>query len=264
MKPIMTAAVLAALAAPAVAQEKDPFKDFQYGHRVEIILRSGFGVLGKLHPYTEAPANNEFVGKRVELAKTKTILLDMSLEYPEMGGRLDEVTRQIEPHLMGFERNQVKSVRRLPDMTPEEVKARMKAREEALARILAEESNRRQAEQELEAERKKEQAERDKKRRAEEFKDAEGKLKQAAEKLQRAREAYEKYPPPDWSPEKLTLIIKQKSLLKQQLSPEEQGFQDALEDWLFYKNHLESQDGPKVEPPKTEEPPKPKAEEPPK
>ncbi|MBI2933488.1 MAG: hypothetical protein HYY16_17740 [Planctomycetes bacterium] len=260
MKPWAVALLLIS-ASPAVAQQKqdDPLKEMQYGQRVELILRSGFGVLGKLIPFTD-PAT----GDEIPLAQAKTILLDMSLEYPDMGGSKDPLSGKFLPNLVGFERLQVKSSRRLPSLTPEEVLARERAREDAYARILAEEAGRRRREQEVEEARKSEIEERRKKKKMEEAKSSvEGKLKQEVERFVQARGIYEKFPPPEWGPERLK-TINGKPVLGQKPTPEETEFLDNYGEWIWYQGKLQeekqktegSAEEPKKEEPKPEEPKK--------
>jgi hypothetical protein len=251
MKPAAVAAILAVLAAPAFAQQKrdDPLKESAYGHRVEIMLTSGFGLLGKI-------IQSPYQGDETDLSKARQLFLDMSLEYPEMGGRRDPISGKIEPNLFGFDRKMVKSVRRLPDLTAEEVAQREKLREEALARLLVEEANRRKAEAEAEAARRKETEDATRKKRAEDAKTTEGQLRQAAERLEKGREAYEKYPPSEWGPERLK-AIQQKNITRVPMSVEEKGFIDSLDDWMYYDTYLKNKDLPKPPPTgETKEPPK--------
>ncbi len=251
-------AILLAAASPAFSQDKkdDPFKDCQYGQRVELTLRSGFGVFGKLTPYKKDPMNDE---SDVPLAVTKTILLDMSLEYPELGGSKDPISGKFVANIVGLERAQVKAVRILPNLSEEEVKARLQARDDALGRILAEDAHRRKLEADIEDQRRKEAEERAKKKRADEAKTLEGQLKQQAERIAKARALYEKFPPEAWGSDKLK-EIKNKSVLGQIPTPEESEFIENIELWMFYKAYLENQD--KKEPPKDLPKDEPKKEEP--
>ncbi len=245
-----SAAIVLAMASPAMAQTKeDPLKDSLYGHRVEIMLRSGFGVLGQIVTDTEGS-----IVKEQDLAKARTILLDMSLEYPELGGRKAiESGGKFIPNIVGFERNQIKSVRRLPDMSPEDVKAREAQREEAYARILAEEASRRKMEAEIESARKKEIEDRLKKKREEEGKTEAGKMQVLAERVQKAAAIYEKYGAS--APDTLK-AIEGKNLRKQPLSDEDKQLLKDFPEWAWYKaNYVDEKpkEPPKEEPKKEEE-----------
>lgn len=232
------------LAGSAWAQDaaQDPLKEYKLGDRVELTLKSNFAIQGKLISTT---------ADLTELEKMTVITLDISTEYASLSGH------------MGVERHQIKSVRRLPRLSPAELEARDKARQQALKRLALEDSVKRKrlAEQELEDEALK--AEEEKRGKEKEREGVAGELKAQAEMLEKGAALYAKFPPPEWGAEKLK-EISNKSITKVPVLPDETEFVAGYDLWLGYKMHMDKktlEDKTKSateEPKKTEPAPAPK------
>lgn len=221
MKIAAAVALSLALAAPAVAQDADPFAGVKLGDRVELTLKSKFAVKGQI--ISTDP-------QVTELEKMKVITLDVNLEYPELTGHI------------GVERSQVVSVRKLPRLTAAELEAREKARQTAMKRMAEEDNARRArlAERELEIEK----ARLDEERRAKEReKDGVlGDLKEQAEMIEKGAGIYAKFPPSaGWGPQKLEEIAN-KNTLKIPVSEEEREFLLNYDLWAKYKAYKEAED----------------------
>ena len=121
----------------AAAQE-DPLKGIRMGDRVELTLRSGFAVRGKL---VQSGLNDDgavvlSADPAVDLAKLGRFTLDVSLENPELPGGE-----------MGVERVNIQSARKLKELTIEEARAMEKLRQAALEMTGRPECNTRHQEQ---------------------------------------------------------------------------------------------------------------------
>jgi len=246
MKPLAVLLTLAFVpAASAQDAPRDPFKDFKVGDRIQISLRSGFVLQGQI--LSSDP-------KVTTLEKMQTIILDVQWEYPELKGHI------------GVERIHVKSVKRLPILSKEELAERDKARQAALKRMDAEDMARRSrlAEREIEIENARREAE--KKEKLEKSKGLGADLEAKAELLKKGAALHEKFPPSaGWGPEKLK-EISMKTITKVPATNDEREFAENIATWLEYKKYLEDEamktkekeavEGPKPEV-KKEEPPKP-------
>jgi hypothetical protein len=233
MKSILAVAVVLAAVAPASAQEstkEDLFKGIKMGDRVEITLKSEFAVRGKLVQSTISDEGKIVLTSdpTVDLSKLTKVILDVSLEYPELlGGEF------------GVERVNMRSVRKLRQLTKEEAEAFEKVRQEALEATRKSDDARRSASakddqaklDEIEA------AER-KKREAALGKEA-ADLKMKLEQLEKAAAVYKKYPPPQWGPQTMQEIA-QKAQLKLPISAEMQDFGKNFELWNSYNEYVKS------------------------
>lgn len=269
MKTALTAAILAVLAAPAAAQEKaeEIWKGIKVGDRVELTLKSEFAIRGKivLEAIDEDGLPTTKVDTSVDLSKEKTIVLDVAMEYPELTG------------LMGIERIQVKAVRKLPDLTPEEAKAIEEARKEAEAGKEKEEAGRRARAAKDDLERMKQIQAAEKRRKDEEAGRLAADLQKQAELIKKAKAIYDKFPPEKgWGPEMMQKL-QQKALLKQLPTPEEREFAENFELWNQYHQYLMGEKEKKekkpatpgetpgdTKPPGETKPAEPKTPEPPK
>jgi hypothetical protein len=234
--------LILAFPALAAAQEgpRDPLKDIKIGDRVQVELRTGFSIQGQI--ISTDP-------KITAVEKMPVITLDVKWEYPELKG------------YVGIERIHIKSVTKLPRLDAKELEARDKAREEALKKMMAEDSARRarMAETELEGERAKKEAE--KKEKGEKLKGVGAELEAKAEMLKKGAELYAKYPPSDgWGPEKAKEIA-QKTITKVPATEAERDFISNMDVWLQYQNYLKEKEKAAVE---KEPAPEPRKEEAPK
>ncbi|HZN61849.1 MAG TPA: hypothetical protein VFC90_05540 [Planctomycetota bacterium] len=250
----LVALLFLAVAGPAAAQAqdppRDPLKDFKIGDRIELILRNGFSIMGEIIAVDP---------KTTDVTKMKVITLDVGWEYPELKGHI------------GVERIHVKAARRLPHLGDKEVKAREKARQDALKRMEAEDNSRRAliAARDLEAEEERKAAE--KKEQAEKLKGLGKDLEAKAEMLKKGAELHAKYPESaGWGVEKMK-AIGMKTITQVPATTDERDFMQNYETWVKYKAYLEEQktkekeneavEGVKKEPapapaPKPEEAPK--------
>ncbi len=222
MKALITTAFVLALAAPASAQDapQDPLKDCKLGDRVELTLKSGFAVSGQI--VTVDP-------RITELEKMTVITLDIALEVPELTGHL------------GVERSQIKSVRKLPKLTPADLEAREKARQAALKRMSEDDGVRRAKAAERELELEKERAEKEKAEKGEKVKGVLGDVKEQAELIEKGGALFAKFPPPEWGPKKLE-EIGNKNTLRLPLTDEEREFLLNYDLWAKYKAYQEQEE----------------------
>lgn len=197
-------------AAPAFAQATDPLKDMKYGDRVDITLRSGFNIIGILTP--ASPDDRD-------LSKSRIVILDLSLEFPELVGRKLE-SGGFSKNLFGFHRHQIKTARKLRELSAEEVAAREKQREAELGRVLAEEAKRRKDVAEREA---KEREEAEKRAKEERAKNKLTALDAAKKEYVEAKALADRFSLPEWGPDRLKLI-QQKIMNKTTPLPQEQEF----------------------------------------
>lgn len=232
-----------AFAGPAAAQDppRDPLKDLKLGDRVEINLKTGFSIQGKLIAIDP---------KVTELEKMQVITLDISWEYPELKGHV------------GVERIHIKSSRKLPVLTPDELAARDKARQEALKKMETEDTARRarMAEREMEIEKTRREAE--KREKAEKMKGVGAELEAKAEMMKKGAELFAKFPPEGgWGPDRAKQIA-QKTITNVPATPDEREFIANIALWLQYRSYLEEKklkgkEEEAVEEPKKEPPPAP-------
>ncbi|MBI4565505.1 MAG: hypothetical protein HY716_12495 [Planctomycetes bacterium] len=232
------AGVMAGLIAWGGTQDTrpDPLKDLRVGDRVEISLISGYGFIGRIlpeDPRFPSAKRDERIRELTDEEKAaavqgmKVIYLDVSEEFAGLkSGRL------------GVSRALIRSARKLPGLTPAELEARAKAREQALIRMAEEDAARRSlmAEAELEEAKEREDAERRKKER--EAKEVVGGLN---EMLQKGKALFEKFPPSaGWGPEKIK-ELQNKTILRIFPTEEEIDFMNNYESWLQYKLYTEQQ-----------------------
>jgi len=247
----LVALLFLAVAGPAAAQAqdppRDPLKDFKIGDRIELILRNGFSIMGEIIAVDP---------KTTDVTKMKVITLDVGWEYPELKGHI------------GVERIHVKAARRLPHLGDKEVKAREKARQDALKRMEAEDNSRRAliAARDLEAEEERKAAE--KKEQAEKLKGLGKDLEAKAEMLKKGAELHARFPESaGWGPDKMNQIVL-KTRTQVPANADEAEFAKNIEVWMQYKAYLaelktkekekEAVEDVKKEPaPKPEEAPKP-------
>ena len=168
----LVAVLFAAVSTTALAQDppRDPLKDFKVGDRVELVLVTGFSVQGQI--IARDP-------KISELPKMTVITLDIGWEYPELKGHV------------GVERIHIKTAKKLPILTPDDLAARDKARAEALKKMEAEDQGRRArlAEREIEIEKSRRDAEK-KEKAAEKMKGVGAELEAKAEMIKKGAELF--------------------------------------------------------------------------
>ncbi len=225
--------VLAAAVSRSAAQEvkEELFKGIKMGDRVEITLKSEFALRGRL---VQTEVNDEGkvvykVDQAVDLAKMTKYILDVALEYPELNGEL------------GVERVNIKSVKKLKQLTPEEAKLMEKLRQEALDSTKKEDDKRRTATAKEDQTRQDEIEAAEKAKRAKEMEAEAAELKKRAAELEKSASIYKKFPPPAWGPERNAEISK-KGGLKLPISAEEQEFQKNYDLWMQYDQYLKNKD----------------------
>lgn len=174
----------------------------------------------------------------VDYAREKSLTIDLSWEYPGLNGTLS------------VPKDQIKAVRKLRALDPKTIK-QLEEEKKKIAEQLRRENEERLAQEEerdrqaLEAARKREEE-----NRAAGGDDAD-KMIREGEKLKRALEAYQKFPPPEWGPEKLE-EISSKALRKMPISLNEREFMQSYALWLVAKEYYEKKK--EAEPKKTEGP----------
>ncbi len=206
-------------------QQEDPIK---MGDRVEITLKSGFAVRGRLVQTTIGDDGRAAftADPNVDLAKLTILLLDLSWDHPELSGE------------MGVERVNIQSMRKLRQLTPAEARELEKRRQEALARAQKEDDARRAAAAREDKARLDELEALAKAKREKDLDRDVGERKAKADSLARGRAAYEKFPPPQWSADTLK-EIEQKRRLRLPVSEEMQEFERTYADRALYESELD-------------------------
>ncbi len=122
MKLMSGLALAIAAALPLAAQDADPFKGMEVGQRVEVMFKAGHSLRGELvkprgiDPY--------------DLAKSSSIALNISLEYTRMDGQVS------------FEKQTIRSAKRLPALSPQQVSVMLSRKSREMARLNDEEKER--------------------------------------------------------------------------------------------------------------------------
>ena len=222
---------LAAAVSRAAAQEvkEELFKGIKMGDRVEITLKTEFAVRGRI-VQTEVTEEGKTVYKvdpTVDLTKLTKVTLDISLEYPDLNGE------------MSVERLNIKSVKKLKQLTEEEAKLIEKLRKESLDATKEEDNKRRASVAKEDQTRQDEIEEAEKKKRAKEMETEAAQKRAEAEALEKAGAIYKKFPPPAWGPERNAEISK-KGGLKLPISAEEQEFQKNFDLWMQYDSAIKA------------------------
>ncbi len=205
-----------ALAGFLAAGQETPdevYKRLALGDRVEITLRSGATLTGKL----VAPAREagEPAAGALDFTKEKALSLDMSIEYPGLSGT------------MTVRKDQIKSLRKVQNLTPDQVR---KLEEEK--RKIEED---RKAPKPPPAAPPPAEAEKPK---PSPKPSAEDEAKKKEDQLKKGAALYAKFPPSDWGPDR-NAGIRLKLARSQALTPQEREFHEGFPLWDMHRQTLE-------------------------
>jgi hypothetical protein len=229
----MSGVFFLALLAAADETPDEVYKRLAPGDRIEVTFLSGNTFTGKLLGF---PRESELGDGGQDYLKAKTFTIDVSLEYPGLDGT------------MTIAKTQIRRVRKLQQLTPEQVKRL----EEEKKRIEEAKKNPpkpppKPAPPPAPAETaekpggtpKPEEAEKEKPLTPEEeAKKREEMAKYKEELLKKGKVAYEKFPPPDWGPDR-EKAIRLKLSRRQALNAVEVEFFQHFPAWDTYRRSLE-------------------------
>jgi hypothetical protein len=184
----------------------------------------------------------------VDYVRERSLTIDLSWEYPGLNGTIS------------VPKDQVKAVRKLRALDPKMIK-QLEEEKKKIAEQLKRDNEERLNQ---EAERDREALEAARKR-EEEVKGAAGgdadKMIKEGEKLKKALEVFQRFPPPEWGPEKFK-ELSNKSSLKLPLALNEREFLQAYPLWTAASEYYEKKKEQKEAEPKKSEPPAPERKSP--
>jgi hypothetical protein len=167
----------------------------------------------------------------VDYSREKALTIDLSWEYPGLNGTIS------------VPKDQVKAIRKLRALDPKIIK-QLEEEKKKLAQQLKRENEERLT---LEEDRDREAQEAARKR-EEEGKAGAGndgdRIIKEGEKLKKALEVYQRFPPPEWGPEKLQ-EIQARSIRKQPIPLNEREFMVKYDEWLAARDYYEKKKGEK-------------------
>jgi hypothetical protein len=210
-----------------LAPQDEVWKSLSLGDRVQVTFRSGNAITGML---TVVPRDPKVKITSVDYVKETALTLDVSWEYPGLNGT------------MTIAKKEIREVRKLQNLDPKIIED-LKKQKDRVKKELDEQNKRNQeANEKRDREAVEAAAKVEKERREQELTgDDIKRMEVEAEGLKKGYEVLRKYPPPEWSPERLK-DIGLKSQRRQPLSEAERDFMATFEHWMKAFQHRSKQE----------------------
>lgn len=226
-------ALLALLAFPQDEKEEDIYATLSLGTRVRVTFHSGNAVIGNLvAPRTRDP--NDLPVDKIDYTKINELVIDVSWEYPGLNGTIT------------VRKHEIRELRALQKLDPTTQKRLREEKERVMAALAEREANR------DEGERKKNEmglrarkAARDAAAAAKSVGTESEEIQRQADRLTEGLAIYARFPPPEWGPEKLQVILA-KNIRRVPLSLEERQFMEKIQLWTLAHDHRSAAKKPVV------------------